>query len=160
MQEPVEVLVGHMLRARNLTLATAESCTGGLVGHLLTEVPGSSDYFLGGIVAYSNEVKTDILGVRPETLEVYGAVSQETAREMAEGVRAALKASVGLAVTGIAGPTSDQSEKPVGLTWLALSTEEGIWTESHQWEGDRQQNKAQSAEAALGLLLRFLGDET
>jgi PncC family amidohydrolase len=134
----------------------AESCTGGLLGHRITEVPGSSDYFVGGIIAYAYEAKEKFLGVDPKTLEIHGAVSEETAVQMAEGVRKAFDVDIGIGVTGIAGPASDLSEKPVGLTWIAVSTTEGTLAQSHHWKGDRSSNKLQSAQAALDLALRII----
>ena len=156
MDEPLEVRVGKALRERGWTLALGESCTGGLLGHRITNVPGSSDYFLGGVVAYAYEAKERLLHVRHETLYRHGAVSGETAREMALGARLALGADIGLAVTGIAGPGGGIPDKPVGLTWIAVSTREGQQAERHVWPGDRQAVKSQAAEAALGLLLRIL----
>lgn len=157
-ETPLELLVGISLRERKKTIALAESCTGGLVGHLITQVPGSSDYLKGGVIAYSNEAKEEILGVSKETLGQYGAVSELTAIEMAEGARELFAAHYALAVTGIAGPSSDGSEKPVGLTWLAISSREATQTEVHHWQGSRTENKQKSAEAALRLLLQVLGD--
>lgn len=156
MTEPLEALVGQALRRQGLTLALAESCTGGLIGHRLTNVPGSSDYFLGGIVAYAYDAKERLLGVHHRTLYEHGAVSRETALEMARGARIALGADIGLSVTGIAGPTGGLPGKPVGLTWIALSTRDDERAESYVWQGDRESNKAESAEAALAFLLRAL----
>jgi PncC family amidohydrolase len=155
-QDPLEIQVGKLLSARNLTLAVAESCTGGLVGHRLTEVPGSSAYFLGGVVAYAYEAKERLLGVRHATLYDHGAVSAETALEMARGARRVLGADVGLSVTGIAGPGGGLPDKPVGLTYIALSARDGERSERHVWDGDRSGNKARSAEAALDMLRRYL----
>jgi PncC family amidohydrolase len=154
--QELEVEVGQALCARGWTLAVAESCTGGLVGHRLTEVPGSSAYFLGGIISYSDGIKSQLLGVAPETLQTYGAVSRQTALEMARGARKALGADVGLAVTGIAGPGGASAEKPVGLTWLAVNTADGEQAESHIWQGDRSSNKLASADAVLELALRVV----
>lgn len=156
MIDATETQLGRALTEHGWTLAVAESCTGGLLGHRITEVPGSSAYFMGGIIAYSYDAKEKYLGVQKETLEIHGAVSEETAVEMATGVREAFKVDFGIAVTGIAGPTSDQSEKPVGLTWIAVSTPEGTLAESYRWEGDRAENKLLSAEAALKLAVRIL----
>jgi PncC family amidohydrolase len=156
MGEPLEVLVGKALRAKGWTLALGESCTGGLVGHRVTNVPGSSDYFLGGVVAYAYEAKERLLHVRHETLYEHGAVSGETALEMALGARLALGADIGLAVTGIAGPGGGIPDKPVGLAWIAISSREGQQAERHVWPGDRLAVKSQASEAALGLLLRTL----
>jgi PncC family amidohydrolase len=156
MSESLEVQVGSALRQKGWTLALGESCTGGLVAHRITEVAGSSEYFLGGVVAYSNPIKHSLLQVAEQTLERHGAVSEETARQMARGARAVLGADVGLSVTGIAGPGGGTPEKPVGLTLLAVSTPAGEWIERHVWNGDRQNNKQASAEAALRLLLLAL----
>ena len=158
-QEPLEVQIGKILTARKLTLALAESCTGGLVGHRVTEVPGSSAYFLGAVVAYAYTAKERLLGVQHHTIYDYGAVSAETALEMARGARRALGADVGLGVTGIAGPTGGMPDKPVGLVYIALSTRDGERYERHVWDGDRSANKARSAEAALDLLRRYLEEE-
>ena len=154
--EPLPVRVGRALRALGRTLALAESCTGGLLGHWLTDIPGSSEYFLGGIVAYSYDAKERLLGVHHDTLYGHGAVSRETAQEMALGARRALGADYGLAITGIAGPGGGLPDKPVGLTWLALSGRDLELAESRIWPGDRAAVKHQSAEAALMLLLRII----
>lgn len=148
--------VGEALRARGWTVALAESCTGGLVGHRLTEVPGSSEYFLGGVVAYAYDAKERLLGVRHQTLYDHGAVSRETAIEMAHGARVAFGADVGLSVTGIAGPGGGMPDKPVGLTWIAVSTRTNDLAEQHMASGDRTANKLSAAEAALELLLRVI----
>jgi PncC family amidohydrolase len=113
---------------------------------------------MGGIIAYSYAAKEKFLGVQQKTLEIHGAVSEETALEMAKGVREAFEVDIGVAVTGIAGPASDLSEKPVGLTWVAVSTPAGTIAESYHWKGDRSENKLQSAEAALKLSLRIIND--
>jgi nicotinamide-nucleotide amidase len=154
--QPLEVIAGEILRQRKQSLATAESCTGGLVGHRITNVPGSSDYYLGGVVAYANEAKMHLLGVKRETLERYGAVSRETVMEMAAGARQALSADIGLATSGIAGPSGGTPEKPVGLTWIGLSTAgyEDAWR--YQWEGDRLAVKEQTTEQGLRLLVEYL----
>jgi PncC family amidohydrolase len=154
--QKLEAVVGILLMERELTVALGESCTGGLVVHRLTNVPGSSSYVLGGIVAYSNEAKERLLGVRHETLEEHGAVSGETAIEMARGARAALGADVGLGVTGIAGPGGGTLEKPVGLVYVALSAVDAERVERFMWKEDRVKNKALSAEAALVMLRDYL----
>jgi PncC family amidohydrolase len=156
MAEGLEALVGKILQARRWTLAVGESCTGGLVGHSITNVAGSSDYFLGGIVAYSYEAKERLLGVSHQTLYERGAVSKETALEMALGARSALGADIGISVTGISGPGGGTPEKAVGLTWVAVSSRHGERAERHQWDGDREANKLLSAEAVLALLLKVL----
>ncbi|MFQ5921418.1 MAG: CinA family protein [Anaerolineales bacterium] len=156
MDQTLEERVGSALNEKGWTLALGESCTGGLVAHRITEVPGSSEYFLGGIVAYSNPIKESLLHVESETLHTVGAVSEETAREMARGAREALSAAVGLSVTGIAGPGGGTDEKPVGLTFMSVSTPDGEWVEQHVFQGDRHANKQASAKAALKLLLQAL----
>jgi nicotinamide-nucleotide amidase len=154
--ESLEVSVGKLLRQRGLRLAMAESCTGGLIGHRLTNVPGSSTYYMGSVTAYSYEAKVRMLGVRWETLEKFGAVSQETVLEMARGVRQALAADVGVSVSGIAGPGGGTPEKPVGLVWFGLSGPGVDQAWSFIWKGDRLQVKEQSAEQALRLLSDYL----
>ncbi|MFN2197162.1 MAG: CinA family protein [Anaerolineales bacterium] len=159
MAEPLEINVGKLLRKLGWRLAAAESCTGGLIGHRLTNVPGASAYYLGSVTAYAYEAKVRLLGVSWETLETYGAVSAETALEMARGVCRALAAEVGIAVSGIAGPGGGTPEKPVGLTWIGICTPhmEKAW--KFVWEGNRLQNKEQSAEKALELLVQTLAAE-
>ena len=156
--DALELTVGRLLQRRGVTLAVAESCTGGLIGHRMTNVPGSSAYYQGSITAYSYDAKELILHVRHDTLYQYGAVSEQTAREMAQGVRRAFRADVGLAVTGIAGPGGGMPEKPVGLVYIALATPDGEWVERRVWTGNRLENKEHSAEAALDLLCRYLED--
>jgi len=155
-EDVLEVVVGRLLKQHGMTLAVAESCTGGLVGHRITNVSGSSAYYEGSITAYSYDVKELVLHVRHDTLYHHGAVSEQTAREMAQGVRRTLRADLGLAVTGIAGPGGGLPEKPVGLVYVALAAPEGEWAERHVWGGDRRENKEYSAEAALDLLRRYL----
>jgi PncC family amidohydrolase len=152
----LEAVVGDWLRAQGLTLSAAESCTGGLLSHRLTNVAGSSDYFTGGVMAYSYEAKERLLGVGRETLETYGAVSEQTAVEMARGVRRVLQTGVSLAITGIAGPDGGMPDKPVGLVYIALSAEDGEECRRFVWDGDREQNKARSAQAALQVLADYL----
>lgn len=147
---------GERLRARSLTLAVAESCTGGLVGDCITDVPGSSDYFLGGVLAYNNQVKVALLGVRGETLAAHGAVSAQCAAEMAQGARRLLGADLAVSVTGIAGPGGETPDKPQGLTYLHLSAPGAEIGLRRVWAGDRRANKESSALAALGLLLSYL----
>ena len=142
---------------RGLTVATAESCTGGLVAHAITEIAGSSTYFLGGFVTYADDVKRDQLGVGAELLAAHGAVSAQVARAMAEGARARLGTDLAVAITGIAGPGGGSDEKPVGLTYVAVADREGVDVRRHLWPGDRSGNKRDSAVAALELLLDRLG---
>ena len=152
-ETPPELRLGGLLRAQNLTLVTAESCTGGLIGHLLTGVPGSSDYYLGGAVTYSDMMKKRLLGVSPETLDAYGAVSEQVALEMAAGARFHFGGDIGVSVTGIAGPGGSTDTKPVGLTYIGLSTPWGAAVRRFVWESDREGNKVLSAEAALELVI-------
>lgn len=152
--------VGKLLVQQGLTLATAESCTGGLVSHRITNVPGSSAYYLGGIVAYSNQLKEAVLGVRRETLLAHGAVSEETAREMAEGARQQTGADISISVTGICGPTGGTPAKPVGLTYIALMATDTVSCRRYVWQGDRLANKEQSAEAALQLIQAYLEERS
>lgn len=147
------------MTGRGLSLATAESCTGGLVGHLLTEMPGSSAYYRGGLISYSNDLKQAELGVPQATLAQHGAVSAQAAVAMAEGARRRYGADVAVAVTGIAGPDGGSPAKPVGLTYVALADSRGHDVRRFQWQGDRSRNKADSARAALELLSERLGDE-
>jgi PncC family amidohydrolase len=158
MDEPLEVVVGRLLRQRGLRLAVAESCTGGLVGHLITNVPGSSTYYMGSVTAYAYEAKVRLLGVRWETLEKYGAVSKETVLEMACGVRRALAADIGAAVSGIAGPGGGTPDKPVGLTWVGISAAGVDEAWRFIWDGDRLQIKEQTAQAVLQSLADYLSD--
>ena len=157
-ERALEVIVGRLLKRREAKLAVAESCTGGLVGHRLTNVPGSSTYYHGSVTAYSNDVKELIIGVRHDTISQYGAVSEQAAREMAQGVRCAFRADIGLSVTGIAGPGGGAPGKPVGLVYIALSASDCEWVERCMWTGNRWENKERSAEAALDLLRRYLED--
>jgi nicotinamide-nucleotide amidase len=152
----IEEEVGQMLLERHYTLAVAESCTGGLVGHRLTNIAGSSAYYLGGVVAYAYDAKERLLDVNHNTLYDFGAVSEQTAREMARGVRRALGADVGVSVTGIAGPGGGLPGKPVGLTWVALSARNVELAEQYIWTGDREENKRKSAEAVLKMVMAHL----
>jgi nicotinamide-nucleotide amidase len=145
-----------MLAARSMTLAVAESCTGGLLGSRITDVAGASGYFLGGVVSYSDEAKRRVLSVDPRTLDDHGAVSREVARQMAEGVRELLRTDVGLATTGIMGPGGGTDEKPVGTFWMALAAEGDTETAHVRLTGDRGLNKQRAAAAALDLLRRWL----
>lgn len=156
----VEEAVGALLVEQGLSLVTAESCTGGLMAHRITNVSGSSAYFLGGFVAYAYEAKEILLGVKHETLLAFGAVSEETALEMARGVRQRLGADVGVSITGIAGPTGGMPGKPVGLTYVALAARDAELCERNVWQGDRLANKEQSVEAAFRLLLAYLQERS
>ncbi len=159
MEISLEIIVGELLRQQAFTLAVAESCTGGLLSHRLTNVPGSSTYFMGGIVSYSNEAKMGLLNVKAETLEKHGAVSKETAIEMARGIRLTLDADVGLSVTGIAGPGGGTPDKPVGLTWIGLSMPQADKAWKFVWPGNRLENKEASVEQALKILVKALSED-
>lgn len=155
--ERLEAKIGDLLRAKGWTLGTAESCTGGLVTHRLTNVIGSSAYVIGGVVAYSNATKQSLLRVRQGTLIAYGAVSEAVAGEMAAGARALLNVDFALSITGIAGPGGGTAEKPVGLTYVGVAgPDKLLLVRRHVWNSDREGNKAASAEAALQLLYDVL----
>lgn len=154
--ERLEKVLGYLLYLNNLTLAIAESCTGGLVSHLITNIPGSSSYFKGGIIGYSNDVKVNMLGVRDMTIERFGAVSKKAAEEMAIGVKKAIKADIGLSITGIAGPTTDKTEKPVGLVYIGLSKGIDTIVKDFLFSGEREAIKEQSAYYAMDLVRRAL----
>ena len=156
LQPPLETVIGERLAEHKLTLVTAESCTGGLIAHRITNVSGSSAYFLGGIVSYSNEAKAQLLGVQRNTIETHGAVSEETALEMARGARRVFGADMAVSVTGIAGPGGGTPEKPVGLVWIALSTDIAERAQQFIWNKDREGNKVESAEAALQMVWEYL----
>jgi PncC family amidohydrolase len=156
MPEKIEELIGPLLQARNLKLAAAESCTGGLLADRITNIPGSSDYFIGGVVAYAYEAKVALLGVSWETLKAHGAVSRETVLEMARGARQALDADLAISISGIAGPGGGLPEKPVGTTCFGLAAPDGEWAYVHYFQGTRLENKAASAQKALEILLDYL----
>lgn len=156
MADLLEIQVGRLLQERGLKLVLAESCTGGLLGSRITDVPGSSEYFLGGVVAYAYEAKVDLLGVSWDTLNSKGAVSHETVIEMARGIRNLMKAHVAVSISGIAGPGGGTPEKPVGTTWIGLVAEDGEWAQTFQFAGDREGNKVFAVNAALQLLLDYL----
>lgn len=154
MDERLEARVGKLLQSKGWTIGTAESCTGGLISHRLTNISGSSAYALGGVVAYSNQVKQSLLHVHQGTLIAYGAVSEQTAAEMATGVRQLLNVDLAVSVTGIAGPDGGTPEKPVGLTYIGLAGPEDLLVvKRFVWDQDREGNKALSADAALQLIL-------
>lgn len=152
----LEKEIGALLKAKGYKLAVAESCTGGLIGHRITNIPGSSEYYLGSVTAYAYEAKERLLGVQHNTLTQYGAVSEETALEMARGVRQALTADIGVSVTGIAGPGGGIPTKPVGTVWVGLSAPGGDRTVQFLFKGTRLQVKKQAAEQALLLLAKYL----
>ena len=159
MSNLVEQTIGALLRTRGLKIATAESCTGGLVADHITNVPGSSDYFLGGVIAYAYETKVALLHVSWDTLRLHGAVSRETVIEMALGVRKALGSDIGVSVSGIAGPGGGSPDNPIGTTWIGLSASDGNWARKFVWSGDRRNNKQSSAQAALQFVLDYLDNK-
>jgi len=152
----IEEAIGDLLSEKKLKLTVAESCTGGLISYRITSVPGSSDYFLGAYVTYSNELKKKIIGVKDTTLERYGAVSSECALEMAEGAKAVSEADVSIGVTGIAGPGGATPVKPVGLVYIAIVTEDQRIVKTYHFTGDRKSNREMTAETALKMLYEIL----
>jgi PncC family amidohydrolase len=157
MDNTLEIRVGDVLRAKNWTVCSAESCTGGLIMHRLTNVAGSSAYVLGGVVAYANEIKQRVLGVSEATLIAHGAVSEPTAREMALGALRVFGANVAVSVTGVAGPSGGTPEKPVGLTYIGVCVRDGEpIVRRHVWSGDREAVKSASADEALRMLLELV----
>lgn len=162
MKIPLAKKIGKLLISKNLFLVTAESCTGGLLSSFITDIPGSSEYFIGGVSTYSYEAKEKLLGVKHETLIDFGAVSEETVKEMAFGVRNTFTGSVpiqqiiGVSISGIAGPGGGMPGKPVGLVWFGLSSELGNWAIQKNWNGNRIQNKKLSAIFALQLIEQYL----
>jgi len=161
MAEP-ETEIARLIRAHQaktgelLTIGAAESATGGRISDRLTNIPGSSDYFKGSVVAYSNEVKTALLGVKKETLENHGAVSEQTALEMAQGGRKLLDVDICVSDTGIAGPSGDAPRKPVGLFYLGLAARDASLSQKHVFLGNREENKRDAAEMALKMLKQYL----
>ncbi len=152
----IEQDVGNLLRQKGLTLGVVESATGGLVSHLITNVPGSSDYYRGSVTAYSNEAKMRVIGVKEDTINTYGAVSPQVAEEMAQDGRKILAVDICLADTGIAGPGGATPGKPVGLFYIGLSHQAGTCSQQYNFQGDRQQNKLDAAQIALNWLKEYL----
>jgi len=152
----IEQNLGNLLRQKGLTLGLVESATGGLISHLITNVPGSSDYYEGSVTAYSNEIKIKVVGVKEDTINKYGAVSAQVAEEMAQGGRRVLDVDICLADTGIAGSGGATSSKSVGLFYIGLSHQAGTHSQKHNFQSDREQNKHSAAEAALGWLKEYL----
>jgi len=152
----LEQEIGNLLRQKELTLGIVESATGGLISHLITNAPGSSDYYKGSVTAYSNEVKIKVVEVKEDTIDKYGAVSYQVAEEMAQGGRKILAADICLTDTGIAGPGGTTPGKPVGLFYIGLSHQSGTYSQKHHFQGSREQNKRRAAEAAFAWLKEFL----
>jgi nicotinamide-nucleotide amidase len=153
---PIPELIGNLLKSKGLMVATAESCTGGNIAHQFTLIPGSSAFFKGSVVAYSNEIKTNILQVSSENIENYGAVSQSVVEQMAKGVRKLLKSDVAIATSGIAGPTGGTKEKPVGTVWIAVSSDEKMVSQEFHFGALREQNILRATQAALLMLKEIL----
>ena len=154
----LESLIGELLTIKKLTIATAESCTGGLIANRITNVPGSSKYFERGIISYSNESKTELLNVPLNIIESTGAVSEQTAKAMAIGVKELAKTDLGLGVTGIAGPGGGTIEKPVGLVYIGFATNLSVKVKRYNFNGNRKEIKQQTADAALNIILDWLKD--
>ncbi len=156
MIETKEIQLGQLLSDSGLTISVAESFTGGMIGHVITNAPGSSRYFEGGVIAYANEVKMEILGVSEQTLIDHGAVSRETVLEMARGVRAALNTDIGISSSGIAGPDGGSAQKPIGMAWIGLSAPQMEYAEQFIFPGDRLQIKEQGVQTAIQRVIDFL----
>jgi nicotinamide-nucleotide amidase len=151
-EESLEMVIGKLLKERNITVSTAESCTGGEIAHMLTSVPGSSAYYKGTVVAYANSVKTQLLGVQKDIIEKNGAVSEMVVKEMAKGARNLFMTEFAVATSGIAGPDGGTEAKPVGTVWIAVASEKGIVTEKRVFGNDRITNIKRFSLAALNLL--------
>ena len=154
--EDIEAAIGKLLKSKDKTVSAAESCTGGFVSHMFTKVPGSSAYFMGSVVSYDNSVKMNVLGVKPETLQAHGAVSEETVTQMAEGVRALMKTDYAIATTGVAGPDGGTPEKPVGTLWIACAMEGKTVARKVQMSNQRDTNINYGSVVALNLLRKML----
>ncbi len=154
--ELLEEVLGILLKESGLSIGVAESCTGGLIAARLTDVPGSSDYFKGGVVAYSNDLKKSLLGVPLSILDRYGAVSEETAIAMAEGARERIKSNLGLAVTGIAGPGGGTPAKPKGLVYISLASDDGTLCREYRFSGERPAVRQSTVNAALSMVRQYL----
>lgn len=159
MTENIQIKLGLLLHGRNLTISTAESCTGGMIGHLLTSVAGSSAYYVGGVISYSNAVKVNVLGVNAQDIERYGAVSEQVVRQMADGAKNRLGSDCAVATSGVAGPSGGTPEKPVGTVWVAAATPKGTFTQEFVFGTDRMQNISKAAGAALAFLYEKLVEE-
>ena len=151
--------VSQKLKIKGLTLATAESCTGGLLAHILTNISGSSEYFDRGVISYSNTAKQELLDVSENTLKQHGAVSEQTAQEMATGIKNRSRVDIGIATTGIAGPKGGTKDKPVGLVYIATATPKNISVKKYVFSGDRLQIKENTCNAALVFLLEYLNQK-
>jgi len=159
MDNSKELELGKLLTDHDLNISFAESCTGGLVGHRLTNIPGSSEYYLGSVTAYANEAKYRLLEVSQNTLETFGAVSKETVVEMAVGIRAVLEADIGISISGIAGPGGGTKEKPVGLVWIGLSAVDLELSRNYHFVGSRAEVKTQAADQAIDVAIKYLKEK-
>jgi nicotinamide-nucleotide amidase len=157
--ETLAEVIGRDLKMSGDKLAVAESCTGGFISHLITSVPGSSEFFNGSVTAYSNQIKERVLNVNSETLEQFGAVSEQVAKEMARGVKEVLKTGYAVATTGIAGPTGGTEEKPVGTVWIAVAGKNGVIAKKFVFGNNRERNIIRSSQTALQMLRQFILDE-
>ena len=146
----------ELLIENNLTIVTAESCTGGWLSKIITEISGASEIFMGGVCSYSNDIKMNVLGVKEDTLKAFGAVSEETAREMSQGILKLMKTSVGVGITGIAGPNSDGTDKPVGLGYIAVGMKDGVHTYRYNFSGSREEIMETAKNTALFLAIKKL----
>jgi nicotinamide-nucleotide amidase len=158
--QKMQDVVGEMLRVRKRNLSVAESCTGGLIGNLITNVSGSSEYFQGGMIVYSNQAKVDLLNVSPRTIEKYGAVSGQTVREMAKSVKKKINTDIGLAVSGIAGPDGGSKDKPVGTVHIGLASDKETFSGKYRFRGTREQVKLNTAMMALDWIRRYLNGDS
>lgn len=152
----LEEQIGALLRKHGKTISIAESCTGGFISHRITNVPGSSNYYNCSVIAYSNQSKIDTLHVSPQTLKKFGAVSRQTAIEMAQGIKQVSGSDLGLAVTGIAGPGGGTPEKPVGLVYICLASDKSVVCEESRFKGKREEIKSQASEAALQMIKKHV----
>lgn len=152
----LEEEVGDLLRKHGLRIGVAESATGGLISHRITDIPGSSEYFEGSVISYSNKAKTSLLNVKESTLRNFGAVSSETSKEMAKGIRSLMNVEVGVASTGIAGPGGGTSDKPVGLIYVGLAIKDILVSRKHVFHGNRDENKKSFSDSALSTLKEYL----
>lgn len=157
--EPENIILGKLLKNKKATISTAESCTGGNIAHQITLISGSSDYFRGGIVSYCNEIKESVLGVSHATLEKYSAVSEQTAKEMAENVRKKFHTDYGISTTGIAGPGGGNKENPVGTIWIGISSEKGTSAKKYTFGTEREENIKAATKTAIKEIINLLYEE-
>jgi nicotinamide-nucleotide amidase len=157
---PLEKALGDLLLRKQKSIATAESCTGGYIAHLMTSIPGSSSYYKGSVIAYDNQIKHDLLEVDSEVLTEFGAVSKETVSSMLNGLLSSLKTDYGMAVSGIMGPDGGTAEKPVGTVWIAVGSKEKQITQSFHFRFDRQRNIQMTAANALLMMFKFISSES